>query len=981
MSHHMDSVFGDVEDFIESFEQARCEDRNVSIRDFLPDQQCSHYLEVLQELVRVDLDQRFRDGQITSLEEYRDEFPVLFASSETVAPLAFEEYRLRLSSSSPLGASEFAKRYTIDISAWPQSAGGDSRDDSTRPPDAEMHLQPGDRLLDFVIVGQLGQGAFSKVYLARQLSLAGRVVVLKLSSIRMNEADRLAKLQHTNIMPLYSVHEIDQHSVLCMPWFGSTTLKDVIQVSRADVSHATGEAFLSTVNACDSKTRTSFRLSPEPAQPDHQNQRVVPTSELRQSALASMNCEQAALWIGQHLAEGLQHAHARGILHRDMKPANVLLTEDGQPMIMDFNLAVEQQSEHSRDSIAGGTLPYMSPEQIAAIDSFRSLAPSADIYSMGVILFEMLTGRLPFQHNGGDRKRMIEERWSTLPGPRQWNKTISVDADTIVRKCLAAQEDQRYQSASELAEDLRRQLSKQPLLHAVNKSLKERAAKWLARNPQLKSSTGIAVIATIVIAILSVLWWRIDQQLRTASAEKSAQQLEQQFPHLFGEAFAAVTGQASKAESVKVLNESLQPFVTVDGEINADISSRLSAEARESLNSTVAELQYMKSALQPLPDTGDTNHQKGAMSAGETGTEVHDNRSAKGGATPESVDTLGAFALASQDSIGKARMFLQPIAKEHPNRFSVVLFQGMLDLAAESLEEAESRLTAAIALQPDSVQAWYQRGVCRLGRKRYLEAVDDFSRVLQLDPQRLSAKVSRAVAYQELGQLQEGLTDLTDAIDGGFPETRVYGSRAVIYRRLNDPEAAAKDIQTLLSRRPADANSWIARGLAQLPQNPDAALKDFQESRKLEPHSHAAYRNISMVLSEYLHRPEEAIEVLAEGIQYFDSDAYLWSGRGVLLARLGRREEAHRDAAEAAKRSSEPLLEYMVSCIYGLTGKSVQDDRQQAIYWLAKSLKADTAMVEIARNDGDLSSISGLEEFQKLIFSASELQNAAKQKP
>lgn len=115
MSHHMDSVFGDVEDFIESFEQARSADRNVSIRDFLPDQQCSHYLEVLQELVRVDLDQRFRDGQITSLEEYRDEFPVLFASSETVAPLAFEEYRLRLSSSSPLGASEFAKRYTIDI--------------------------------------------------------------------------------------------------------------------------------------------------------------------------------------------------------------------------------------------------------------------------------------------------------------------------------------------------------------------------------------------------------------------------------------------------------------------------------------------------------------------------------------------------------------------------------------------------------------------------------------------------------------------------------------------------------------------------------------------------------------------------------------------------------------------------------------------------------------------------------------------------
>lgn len=91
-------------------------------------------------------------------------------------------------------------------------------------------------------------------------------------------------------------------------------------------------------------------------------------------------------------------------------------------------------------------------------------------------------------------------------------------------------------------------------------------------------------------------------------------------------------------------------------------------------------------------------------------------------------------------------------------------------------------------------------------------------------------------------------------------------------------------------------------------------------------------------------------------------------------------EEAHRDAAEAAKRSSEPLLQYMVSCIYGLTAKSVPDDRQQAIYWLAKSLKADTAMVEIARNDGDLSSISDLEEFQRLIFLASELSERSKTK-
>src|SRR5439155_9925527 len=118
----------------------------------------------------------------------------------------------------------------------------------------------------------------------------------------------------------------------------------------------------------------------------------------------------AILWIVGRLAEGLAHAHDRGILHRDLKPANVLLTDDGQPMLLDFNLSEDCKLRgHAAAARVGGTLPYMSPEQLAAFsDRGRVVDARSDLYSLGLILYELLAGRSPFPAMSGPVRSNVE---------------------------------------------------------------------------------------------------------------------------------------------------------------------------------------------------------------------------------------------------------------------------------------------------------------------------------------------------------------------------------------------------------------------------------------------------------------------------------------------------------------------------------------------------------------------------------------------
>ena len=231
--------------------------------------------------------------------------------------------------------------------------------------------------------------------------------------------------------------------------------------------------------------------------------------------LRGLDYVRAAAWIVARLADGLQHAHQRGVLHHDIKPSNILLGSDGQPMLLDFNLAGVLQEGQSQ-SVLGGTVAYLAPEHLRALGSRdpqlkAQVDRRSDVYSLGMVLFELLTGQGPFTQKSCYSalavrlELMAVERNRVQPSVRQKRPDVPWSLESIVRKCLAPDPAQRYQQAAHLAIDLRRFLEDLPLSTAPELSFQERVLKWVRRHPQLTSSASVALVAAALLGGTSCL--------------------------------------------------------------------------------------------------------------------------------------------------------------------------------------------------------------------------------------------------------------------------------------------------------------------------------------------------------------------------------------------------------------------------------------------------------------------------------------------
>ncbi len=413
------------------------------------------------------------------------ENPQLWADRSAVVDLVYEEYCQRLEAGEVIDAQAFCARFPAIADSLKELLSAHrfllAQLDPEDPHATVRWPEAGESFLGFDLRRELGRGAFARVFLAAEPALGHRLVAVKIAFQGAAEAETLGRLQHPHIVPIHSVH-VDSASGLsavCMPYLGQATLCDVLdRVAGCPGADVKAAVFLETARTIRHPVQGSGgRAEPDPV--------LVRGDYLEGVAL-----------IGLRLAEALAYTHGQGIFHGDLKPSNVLLSPDGRPLLLDFNLSLDEQLVAR---VLGGTLPYMAPEQLRALDQagpdrVRAIDGRSDLFSLGVILYELATGRLPFGPLPRDRsarelrdemlRRQVEGGVPVhLANPRA-DKALA----EVIERCLVLEPAGRLQTAGDLAAALRQYVSRRQRLR------RRVCRRW---RPLLVGLTGLVAIASV----------------------------------------------------------------------------------------------------------------------------------------------------------------------------------------------------------------------------------------------------------------------------------------------------------------------------------------------------------------------------------------------------------------------------------------------------------------------------------------------------
>jgi eukaryotic-like serine/threonine-protein kinase len=731
------------------------------------------------ELLLTDQRSRWRRGEPANIEAYFEQYPNLRADADAVLKLIQNEIVLREASSETPQLKEYLGRFgeyqvqlrelfeaqrTLRLEGVPSPIA-----DAAKTDRIEFPIIPG-----YEILAELGRGGMGVVYKARQAALK-RVVALKMilagphadpaARTRFRtEAEAIARLQHPNIVQIHDVGEHDGRPFLALEFVEEGNLDEKV----ADKPQTEGEA--------------------------------------------------AALV--QTLASAVHYMHQRGILHRDLKPNNVLLAADGTPKITDFGLA------KLRDADAGitkthallGTPNYMPPEQAAG--DARNIGVTADVYSLGAILYELLTGRPPFE--GTTLLKTLDQvRHQEPVSPRRLRGRMSADLETICLKCLEKEPANRYATAEALAKDLHRFLDGQSIQARPIASWR-RACRWAWRRPVLMAC-GLALAALMCVVALSIAHFRAQDEL----ARLQADDRYREFARWRDEAFFC--GMLGPEEGAL--------FQGAEANVNLQ---RAESAARQALS---------LASINPEQRQADWTPEFPVSRKPETLTDCYglllvlaSVRSQQGG----------------RDGLEEAVRVLDRASQLGQTRSLQLRRADFLERLGKTADAKSARAQAS-AVAPDGAMDQFLLGEEAYRRGDWDEARDAFNRAVALQPAHFWARFFLSICHlksQRWDAAKEGLSGcISQQPDFVWP----YLFRSFANEKLQRREDAEADFRKALQLDPKDDARYVlhlTRGILHFNQSEwDRAAADFRDAQTLKPEQYNAYANLAQV---YLARKQFA---------------------------------------------------------------------------------------------------------------------------